>query len=192
MHLVWHSHWKVKCLKSNPNPARSICHVVNLSNVYNLWTEKQCYQRTKHYTLTLYISSLQYRSTNCTDSRPRARWYQLRGLPLVGSECVRPQWNSSLSHGGLSHSRLWTFPFVSQELTTNAINWSGTSWQKVSSFICTVKCPMIRPQRYSSLQKPFSGYQPQVGSDRVASVNIAAGTLGNHQVQSIFVRCSTT
>ena len=31
---------------------------------------------------------------NCTDSRPRARWYQLRGLPLVGSECVCPQCNS--------------------------------------------------------------------------------------------------
>ena len=32
---------------------------------------------------------------NYTDSRPRARWYQLRGLPLVGSECVFPQCNSS-------------------------------------------------------------------------------------------------
>ena len=31
----------------------------------------------------------------CTDSRPWARWYQLRGLPLVGSECVCPQSNSS-------------------------------------------------------------------------------------------------
>ena len=31
----------------------------------------------------------------CTDSRPRARWYQLRGLPLVGSECVCPQSNSA-------------------------------------------------------------------------------------------------
>ena len=31
---------------------------------------------------------------NCTDSRPRARWYQLRRLPLVGSECVCPQCNS--------------------------------------------------------------------------------------------------
>ena len=32
---------------------------------------------------------------NCTDSGPRGRWYQLRGLPLVGSECVFPQSNSS-------------------------------------------------------------------------------------------------
>ena len=30
----------------------------------------------------------------CGDSRPRARWYQLRGLPLKGSECVCPQCNS--------------------------------------------------------------------------------------------------
>ena len=28
-------------------------------------------------------------------ARPRARWYQLRGLPLVGSECVCLQRNSS-------------------------------------------------------------------------------------------------
>ena len=34
--------------------------------------------------------------TSCTDSRPPARWYQLRGLPLVGSECVCPQCNSLL------------------------------------------------------------------------------------------------
>ena len=32
---------------------------------------------------------------NCTDSRRQARWYQLRGLPLVGPECVCPQCNSS-------------------------------------------------------------------------------------------------
>ena len=31
---------------------------------------------------------------NCTDSRPRARRYQLQGLPLVGSECVCPECNS--------------------------------------------------------------------------------------------------
>ena len=32
---------------------------------------------------------------NCTDSRPRARLYQLRELPLVDSECVFLQCNSS-------------------------------------------------------------------------------------------------
>ena len=30
------------------------------------------------------------------------------------------------------------------------------------------KCPMVRPQPYNRLQKPISGYQPQVGSERVA------------------------
>ena len=34
-------------------------------------------------------------TATCTNSRPRARWYQLRGLPLVGSECVFPQCHSS-------------------------------------------------------------------------------------------------
>ena len=32
---------------------------------------------------------------NGTDSRPLARWYQLRGILLVGSECFFPQCNSS-------------------------------------------------------------------------------------------------
>ena len=32
---------------------------------------------------------------NCTDSRPRARSYQLRELPLLGSECVCPRCDSS-------------------------------------------------------------------------------------------------
>ena len=31
---------------------------------------------------------------NCINSRPRTRWCQLRGLPLVGSECVCPRCNS--------------------------------------------------------------------------------------------------
>ena len=39
------------------------------------------------------------------------------------------------------------------------------------TILCQVKCPMIRPQRYSTLQNPISGYQPQVGSDRVALIN---------------------
>ena len=38
------------------------------------------------------------------------------------------------------------------------------------TILCTVKCPMIRPQRYNALQMPTSGYQPQVGSDRVALI----------------------
>ena len=94
----------------------------------------------------------------CTDSRPRARWYQLRGLPLVGSECVCPHCNSSsLSHGELPSHRRSAFPSISQELTRNANRKSGTP---VTVNSPTVKC--------STLQMPISGYQPQVDSDRVA------------------------
>ena len=58
--------------------------------------------------------------------------------------------------------------------------------------LSTVKYPMMRPQRYSTLQKPISGYQPQVGSDRVALINIPARALGNDQVQQIVVHFITT
>ena len=34
--------------------------------------------------------------------------------------------------------------------------------------LCAIKCQMIRPWRYSTLQNRISGYQPKVGSDRVA------------------------
>ena len=44
---------------------------------------------------------------------------------------------------------------------------------------------MIRPQRYGTLHMPISGYQPQVGSDRVALINIAVRMLGNDEVQHI-------
>ena len=84
----------------------------------------------------------------CTDSRPRARWYQLRGLPLVDSECVCPQCNSSfvITRGVPSHRRS-AFPSISQELTRNAKRKSGTP---VTVNSPTVKCPMVRPQRYRS------------------------------------------
>ena len=52
------------------------------------------------------------------------------------------------------------------------------------TFLCTVKCS-IRPHRYSTLRKPISGYQPQVGSDRVALINTAVRTLGNDHSQQI-------
>ena len=60
------------------------------------------------------------------------------------------------------------------------------------TILCKVKCPMIRPQRYSTLHKPVSAYQPQVGSDRVALISIAVHTLGNGQVQHIPVSFTTT
>ena len=63
---------------------------------------------------------------NCTDSRPRARWYQLRGLPLAD----RPP----------------AFPFIFQELNRNSNRKSGTP---VTAKSPTVKSPIVQPQRYS-------------------------------------------
>ena len=87
-------------------------------------------------------------TTMCTDSRPRPRWYPLQGLPLVGSECVFPQCNSSsLSHGEVPSHLRSAFPSISQELTRNANRKSGTP---VTVNSPTVKCPMVRPQRYTT------------------------------------------
>ena len=55
----------------------------------------------------------------------------------------------------------------------------------------TVKCPMVRPQLYSTLQKPFSGNEPQVGS-RVAFINLDVRTFGNDHVEQIVVSLITT
>ena len=53
-------------------------------------------------------------------ARPQARWYQLRVLPLVGSEYVCPQCIvRSLSHGEVKCHRRWTFPFVCQDLKSS-------------------------------------------------------------------------
>ena len=82
----------------------------------------------------------------------------------------------SLSHGKVPSHWPSAFPFISQELTRNANRKSGTP---VTAKSPTVKSPMVRPQRYSTLQKPISGYQPQVGSDRVALTNLAVRTSGN-------------
>ena len=84
---------------------------------------------------------------NCTDSRPWARWYRLRGLPLAGSECVCPQCNSYfVITREVPNNRRSAFPSISQELTRNANRESGTP---VTGNSPTVKCPMVRSQRYS-------------------------------------------
>ena len=96
-------------------------------------------------------------------ARPRARWYRLRGLPLVGSECVCPQCNSSFVIARASN-----MPSVidlpvrisslksSQETSIMTIELPDKMYPTI---LCRVKCPMPRPQRYSTLQKPISGYQ---------------------------------
>ena len=115
---------------------------------------------------------------------------QLRGLPLVGSECVCPQSNTSvvITRGSAKPSA-FAFPSISQELTRNANRKGGTPVTVKSP---TVKCPMVRSQGYSTLQKPISGYQPQVGSERVALINRAVRTLGNDYVPQIVVSLITT
>ena len=63
-------------------------------------------------------------------ARPRVRWYQLRGLPLVGSECVCLQCKSSfvIARGSDMPSAIDLPARItrSQELTRNANNDSGT------------------------------------------------------------------
>ena len=58
-------------------------------------TAAQCFPASENQVSHVWAVSRTYPiQLNCTDSRPRARWYQLRGFPLVGSECVFPQCNS--------------------------------------------------------------------------------------------------
>ena len=135
-------------------------------------------------------------------ARPRARCYQLRGLPLVGSECACPQCNSlfvitrgSDMSSAMSSAMDLPVPFVSQDLKSSqetAIATIELPDKMYPAILCTVKCPMVRPQRYTILQKPLSGYQPQVGSNRAALINIAVRTMGNGQVQHIPVSFTTT
>ena len=69
----------------------------------------------------------------------------------------------------------------SQGFTRNANSVIELPGKMYPTILCAEKCPKIRPQRYSTLQKPISGCQPQAGSDRVALINIAVSTLGNGQ-----------
>ena len=88
----------------------------------------------------------------CTNSRPRARWYQLRRIPLVGSESVFPQCYSLfvIARGSPKPSALG-FPVHISKAHLKRKRESGTA---ATVMFPTVKCPMVRPQRYSTLQKP--------------------------------------
>ena len=55
---------------------------------------------------------------------------------------------------------------LKSSLETHTEKWNS----RHSKFSNRTKCPMVRPQWYSTLEKPTSGYQPQVGSDRVAFI----------------------
>ena len=81
-------------------------------------------------------------------ARPRARWYQLRGLSLVGAECACPRCNSSfvITRGSDMPSAMDLPVRItrSQELTRNANIDGGTPLQNVSNHsiyqLCTVNC----------------------------------------------------
>ena len=111
--------------------------------------------------------------THRTDLRPWARWYQLRGLPLVGSECVCPQCNSSfvITRESAKPSA-FGLPSISQELTRNANRKSATLVRLNSP---TVKCPRVRPQRYniqllsSKKQEVFDHHKLSILSNPSAS-----------------------
>ena len=91
---------------------------------------------------------------------------------------------SLLSHGEVPSHRLSASPSISQELNRN-VNRKSEIPVTVNS--TTVKCLMVRPQRYSTLQTPISGYQPQFGSDRLAMIHLAVCMLGNDFVQNVVV-----
>ena len=95
----------------------------------------------------------------------------------------------SLSHRKVPSQLPSAFPSICQELTRNGDRKIGTP---VIAKYPTVKCPMVRPKRYSTLQMPISGYQPQVGSDPFALINLAVRTLENDYVEQIVVSLITT
>ena len=124
-----------------------------------------------------------------TDSQPRARWYPLRGLPLVDSECVCPQCNSYfVITRGSAMPAAFGLPVHRSRVESQREKVHLPSQVKSP----TVKCPMVLPQRYSTVQRPISGYQPQVGSNRLASIKLALRRLGNDHVQQIVVTLITT
>ena len=117
--------------------------------------------------------------------RPQARWYQLRAHPWYArSASVHNAIIRSLSHGEVPCHRPWTFPSISQESLKTQSGKVELPNILYPTILSTVKCAMIRPQRYTTLQKPISGYQPQVGSGREALINIADRTLGNDPKKS--------
>ena len=79
----------------------------------------------------------------------------------------------------------------SQDVTRDANYDNLTAWKNVCNHR-TIKCPMKRPQRYSTLQKSISGYRPQVGSGRVALIDIAVRTSANGHVRNIMVSFTKT
>ena len=112
----------------------------------------------------------------------------------MGSECVCPQCYGSLfSHGGVPCHRPWNFPSISQEFKRNAKGDSGTPRQIVSNHYMHGERPNYTTTPAQYRPKPLlSGYQPQVGSGRAASRNIAVRKFGEKYVQTIVARLIAT
>ena len=63
----------------------------------------------------------------------------------------------ALSHGEVPCHRLWTFPFVYEDVKSSRETPKITIElpnKMYTTILCNVKCPMTRPQRYSTIQKP--------------------------------------
>ena len=87
----------------------------------------------------------------CTDSRPRARWYRLQGLPLVRSECGYPQCNSSfvITRGSAMPSSMdLPVRFSKAHKKRQQRQWNSLLHCVHAFYARQVKCLMIRPQRY--------------------------------------------
>ena len=91
---------------------------------------------------------------NWTDSRPRARCYQLRGLPPVGSECVCPQFNSAFftTRGSAMPSAMYLPVHIPYKVSQESLEAQSGKVELPSNLdhptiLYAMKCPMIRLQR---------------------------------------------
>ena len=74
----------------------------------------------------------------------------------------------------------------------SSIETQTKKWNSRHSNFSDLQMPNSTTQRYNTLQKSIQGYQPQVGSDRVALIHPAVCTLGNDHVQQIVLSLVTT
>ena len=85
------------------------------------------------------------------------------GVRLSTNAIVR-----SLSHGEVTCHRPWTFPFASQDLKSShqtPIMTIELPDKMYPTILCKVKCPMIRPQRYSTQLREQPAQAPRSSVD---------------------------
>ena len=79
------------------------------------------------------------------------RWYQLRGLPLVGSECICQQCNSSFASSFTEKCHAIGHGLYRPSLKNHWKRKQGkcnSCHSYPTTVLCTVKCSIIRPQPY--------------------------------------------